>query len=162
MKTCTKCESSRELSDFPQDRTKRDGLHSICRACHSAQKKLWRSNPENRESGRLRSKSWREANPEKSARSVRSSTIKAKYGIDQDRFEEMLAAQGGQCAICGATSPRLSWGKHLHIDHCHETGKVRGLLCQPCNTSLGRFGDNPDLLRKAAEYVENGGVPSKS
>lgn len=56
----------------------------------------------------------------------------------------------GVCHICGGVDK----DRNLAIDHCHQTGKMRGLLCMGCNTALGRFKDNPDLLRKAAEYIE--------
>lgn len=64
----------------------------------------------------------------------------------------MLDAQGGGCAICGERNPK---GKHsgFHVDHCHKTGRVRGILCHGCNVSLGHFKDDPALLRRAAEYV---------
>ncbi len=71
-------------------------------------------------------------------------------------YELLLAQQKGQCAICPATIGRMHKGmpERLAIDHCHETGKVRGLLCAKCNRALGLL-SNPTLLRKAAEYMEN-------
>jgi hypothetical protein len=64
-------------------------------------------------------------------------------------------SQNGVCAICG--SPPTGTRSHglLAIDHCHDTLKIRGLLCNNCNNGLGRFKDNPDSLRKAADYLEN-------
>lgn len=61
----------------------------------------------------------------------------------------MAEAQGGKCAICKSAGS----GK-LHVDHCHESGKVRQLLCNTCNGGLGLFKDNPELMRVAAQYVE--------
>lgn len=75
-----------------------------------------------------------------------------KYGITADEYTRMVAAQGGGCAICGATE--CDDGRRLHVDHCHETGKVRGLLCAACNHGLGKFRDSPLLLRRAVEYLE--------
>lgn len=75
------------------------------------------------------------------------------YGIGTAEVEEILAAQGGVCAICGTDQ----WGGYRgrpHVDHCHKTKKVRGLLCDGCNNGLGRFADDPDRLRAAAAYVE--------
>lgn len=77
-----------------------------------------------------------------------------KYGMDRAAFDDLLAGQGGACALCASTQKGFNSGVGLHIDHCHETGRVRGLLCGDCNTALGRFGDNPALLRRAAEYLE--------
>jgi hypothetical protein len=66
----------------------------------------------------------------------------------------MLAAQDGACVICGTTEPGDNWHRGLHIDHCHATGRVRGLLCQNCNQMLGKAHDDPAVLRKAAQYLE--------
>lgn len=62
----------------------------------------------------------------------------------------MLAAQDNKCVICTAdfTSP-----KDMHTDHCHTTGKVRGILCQGCNQGIGNFKENPEALRRAADYL---------
>lgn len=72
------------------------------------------------------------------------------YGIDVADYERMFAEQGGACYICG----RAPEGKRaLDIDHCHTTGKVRGLLCSNHNRALGLLGDDPDLLIKSIEYL---------
>lgn len=83
-----------------------------------------------------------------------------KYKVDQERFEAMLAEQGGGCAICGSPTPR--WTGYWHIDHDHaccdrdgSCGKcVRGVLCQPCNVGLGHLGDDPKIVKAALEYLE--------
>lgn len=79
--------------------------------------------------------------------------VERQFGLTQLQYEAMLLAQGGGCAICGRP-PRASYPGTLHVDHCHDTGRVRGLLCQVCNLSLGKFNHDPDLLRRAAEYLE--------
>lgn len=87
--------------------------------------------------------------------------MRSRYGIDADEYQRIHDAQGGVCAICGnAETSRHSSGavKSLAIDHCHESGDVRGLLCHRCNRVLGLLGDDPDLIRVAAEYVEMGGA----
>lgn len=81
----------------------------------------------------------------------RSSVIKATYGIDIARFNQMVSEQGGVCAVCGGVQ---SDGRRLAIDHCHKTGVIRGLLCSPCNTSIGHAKDNPERLRALADYLE--------
>ena len=73
-----------------------------------------------------------------------------KYGLSETDYDELLESQHGVCAICG-TGPN---GENLAVDHCHESGKVRGLLCQSCNTGLGRFRDNTDFLANAIEYLK--------
>ena len=74
-----------------------------------------------------------------------------RYGITHADYERILKAQGGVCAICESTETK-KWD-HFSVDHNHETGEVRGLLCATCNTGLGQFQDAPDLLIKAANYL---------
>jgi hypothetical protein len=73
--------------------------------------------------------------------------LKRRYGITAEEVDEMLEAQGGLCAIC-RTEPAA------HVDHDHDTGEVRELLCFNCNGGLGQFKDDPEVLRAAADYVE--------
>jgi len=70
----------------------------------------------------------------------------------------MVESQGNRCAICGTDRPG-GRGVYWHIDHCHETGRVRGLLCYGCNTLLGAAKDNPETLRSALEYINRALVP---
>lgn len=75
--------------------------------------------------------------------------VKCLYGVD---YDELVAKQDGKCAVCG-TGP----GKfRLAVDHCHATGKVRGLLCVTCNLAAGYLRDNPELVRRLADYLEKG------
>ncbi len=74
-----------------------------------------------------------------------------RYGVTKERFEAMFVAQGGLCLICHETN--IS-NRRLGVDHCHATGKVRGLLCGRCNTAIGQLRDRPDLARAAAIYLE--------
>jgi hypothetical protein len=73
-----------------------------------------------------------------------------KYGLSREQYEALLLAQDGRCAICSSTR---SAKRRLAVDHDHETGAVRALLCVPCNAGLGGFGDRADLLEKAALYL---------
>jgi hypothetical protein len=80
------------------------------------------------------------------------------YDITPEKYIEMLTTQNGVCDICGEKEMVIN-GKSgkirdLAIDHCHATGKVRALLCNPCNTAIGLLKDNPATLRKAADYLE--------
>jgi hypothetical protein len=79
-----------------------------------------------------------------------------KYGLKLEALEAMLEAQGGGCAICLTKLDGVQM-RGGHVDHCHTAGKVRGILCQVCNTALGKFRDNPEIMRRAANYVEAGG-----
>lgn len=78
--------------------------------------------------------------------------MKKTYGLGFDEYNATLEAQGGVCAICNAAPPNHR-KKRLSIDHCHTTGRVRGLLCDPCNRALGLLKDNPDLMLKAISYL---------
>lgn len=100
----------------------------------------------------------------RSKRSSESQRVRniARYGLTVEQFDEMVAAQGGVCAICGqapvavkgiAPALRPARDPVLHIDHDHETGRVRGLLCTRCNSGIGFFGDNAKLLRVAVKYL---------
>jgi hypothetical protein len=75
-----------------------------------------------------------------------------KYGITPDEFLEMLEKQEGKCKICG-NKPTTQRG--LHVDHCHKSGVVRGLLCHGCNTGLGNMKEDPEILLKAIAYLRN-------
>ena len=83
-------------------------------------------------------------------------SIKKLYGITEEEYLEMYESQGGVCKICGMaeTSTHRKVVKRLAVDHCHTTGKIRGLLCASCSTGLGLFRDTPDLLIKASNYLK--------
>ena len=89
--------------------------------------------------------------------------LKRKYGINERIYNEILESQGGICGICGAFNRHPTrWGNvsdKLVVDHCHSTGKVRGLLCHNCNAGLGHFKDSQVRLTSAIEYIRrhNGG-----
>lgn len=107
------------------------------------------------------SKRWREKNKGR-AREARLARYRAhperayerqlryQYGIELKDRDQMLIAQNFECAGCGASF----WDVLPCVDHCHTTGKVRGILCKPCNTSLGAVRDNPATLRRLADYIE--------
>lgn len=84
----------------------------------------------------------------------RNTQLRAKFGLSRQEYLALLAAQGGRCAICGTTEPGGRWGTGFPLDHDHVTGKTRGILCTRCNRLLGMMGDDPALLRAAAEYLE--------
>lgn len=89
----------------------------------------------------------------------RAGRIKIQYGLSVDDFNRLLSAQGGTCAICPATKGSAR-GEQLHIDHCHDTGVIRGLLCTNCNQGLGKFGDDPDRLMTAVRYLRSASANS--
>lgn len=108
---------------------------------------------ENPEKNREYCRKYREKNPEKVHETQRKNELKRKYGLTLEQYEEILSKQEGICVICHKPCPT---GKRLAVDHKHETDKVRGLLCRPCNAALGLFKDSHELLRVAADYLEKG------
>jgi hypothetical protein len=104
------------------------------------------SDAEQKRKWREQSQKWRDANPEKH----RNGVLRRKYGVTTDEYDEMLAEQGGVCAICRGIN--LS-GRRLAVDHDHETDRPRGLLCSTCNTGIGGLKDDPELLIAAAAYL---------
>lgn len=78
--------------------------------------------------------------------------LKRNYGIGLDEYSEMLVSQDGKCAICEVNQKELK--TRFSVDHDHKTGHVRGLLCHRCNMGLGMFLDNPDIVSRAAKYLE--------
>lgn len=88
-------------------------------------------------------------------RNVRNTELKKQYGITLDQWEKMHEEQGGVCAICKACeSEKSTRYSNLAVDHCHATGRVRGLLCNACNRAVGFLQDDPARARRLAEYLE--------
>jgi hypothetical protein len=104
-------------------------------------------------------KVWRDRNPDYHKNRYRSRKehwkfyyLLKRYGVSRERYEVLLRELGGRCPICGTDKPGGSgtW----HVDHNHETGQVRGLLCNDCNIGLGAMKDSPDVMRRAILYME--------
>lgn len=141
MKRCCTCRETKPLAAFYADPRYRDGHGSRCKDCtKTAAIKSHRDNPERTKAN---TKRWREKMKDQLPEYQR----RRKFGIPFGTYDRMLAEQGGACAICRAEFPRLL------IDHCHASGKVRGLLCNNCNTGIGMFSDDPQLMQAAAQYV---------
>ena len=154
-KKCTQCAVVKPLTEFY-----REGKTSQCKKCDNARNLAWRTrNPE-------RVKEWDKAyyakNSEKikayvaqwnrdNAEVYRARKMQQRYGITPAQYDAILQVQNGTCAICYRVETR---GRGvLHIDHCHATGAVRGLLCFDCNTMLGKVKDVPETLDRAAQYL---------
>ena len=87
--------------------------------------------------------------------------LKRAYGLTLEGYYELLEKQGGQCATCDAKPEDQHHGR-LDVDHNHETGEVRGLLCNTCNRGIGFSGDNPDVLERQAAYLRERGTYGRS
>jgi len=142
-KKCTECGVFKPRSNFGPHGKARGGVRSPCKLCESVmQKAKYKLNPSN------------------SAKIQRRSRIKVKYGLTMAGYESILESQGGMCAICGTNTPGGRCGDAgpvFSVDHCHTTGRIRGLLCTLCNTALGGFKDNQLFLCRAIEYLKKGG-----
>ena len=130
LKSCSTCRIDKPADAYHRSRSTRDGLDPRCRDCRRGG---------TQDMGRKRS-----------GQHLRL------YGITEQQYAELRATQSDLCAICQQPETMTYRGqvKTLSIDHDHTTGKVRGLLCAACNFALGKFRDDPALLRAAADYLE--------
>jgi hypothetical protein len=158
VKCCKKCGESKPLSEYYRATGMKDGHRSECKDCHKAKQQIWYQ--ANREHSIAQVKRWQQENKEhlhayrreyrqRRKAEERDAYLRRTFGISQADYETLLAKQGGGCAICGKPPGNTA----LHVDHDHETGKVRGLLCVGCNNALGQFHDDPHLLHRAIDYV---------
>jgi hypothetical protein len=138
-KACTRCGLTQPLAAFSSCKYKWDGRQSVCRRCDRAYKKDFKSHPD----GRVRVSGWE-----------KRSKLKYRYGITLDDYERLLAEQDGRCAICGKLPKGIGREVRLHVDHDHDTGRVRGLICLKCNSALAQFGDSLEGVMKAVEYLK--------
>lgn len=145
-KYCFKCESWKPLDNFYFD-SARNAHNSPCKSCRIP----------------LASKAavgWKKANPKKVKLSEAAGKRKSNYGLTQEDFLSMLEAQDNSCAICFKPLSITSSDKASkpHVDHCHVSGVVRGLLCLTCNTGIGMLNDSVDLLEAAKQYLLSHGA----
>ncbi|MFE0383517.1 endonuclease VII domain-containing protein [Streptomyces bungoensis] len=170
---CSACQRFLPASAFADNRSRPDGLQTNCRECaaeyyrrrQQARGRTVREKVDVPEGYKL-CRACGEVKPHtewhrnatasdglstrcKACRAVRSREdhLKRQYGITEAERDELIVSQGGVCCICLAAPP-------AHVDHCHNTGRVRGVLCFSCNAALGQFKDQPEAIRRAAAYVE--------
>lgn len=148
MKTCSKCGKNKFVTKFTKDVSKRDKLHSSCRECASEWNRQYYQRNKNKIDARNRL--YYKANKESINTGCRNWYLKHHHNITIDEYDVMFEQQDGVCAICGL--PQLM--KRLSIDHNHQTGYTRGLLCVKCNSFIGLACDDIELLRVAIEYLE--------
>ena len=153
-KRCYRCKKVKPVTEFGQNRSRKDGLSHPCRECKSEMEQIRLADPERRTKRLAYKKEWREARREHLKQLDRNITA-SKYGITHEQYEAMFKAQNGLCAICGKPETRIIKGSLslLSIDHDHATGKVRGLLCQWCNRMLGAV-ENEAFVPAAMEYLK--------
>lgn len=165
MKKCGHCERELSLDCFQKNRSAPDGLQYICKdcsreaskRCRERRKHLWlqtispwkNRSDKNREQSNARARERRKRNPEKHREAQKQYGLKTKYGISVDLKLALIQAQGGICAIC---PKEIDFS--CATDHHHKKNFMRGMLCKQCNSALGLFKDSSEILRRAADYLD--------
>jgi len=134
MKKCTKCGEQKPLSEFYKTKLKKDGFQSCCKICAD-----------------IANKKTKEKDPQKYAEMRRKNKLKKKYNLTLENFNVLKIKQKSSCAIC---KNKLKIGNGTHVDHCHKTGDVRGLLCNSCNRGIGYLQDSIEILKSAVNYLK--------
>lgn len=140
MKTCGICKETKELDAFHNKKGAKDGKQSQCKVCNIARVKTWQAdNPEKHEAN------WKHttANRDMFARKAK------RYGLSVEELQKLMDKADGKCEICSREP--VKW---LVVDHCHETLRVRGIICERCNQGLGLFADNIEFMKSAIEYLQ--------
>lgn len=154
VKTCTKCGETKPVLEFYLHRGTKDGRTTYCAACQRAASRAWTA--ANAERVRERNAEYVASHPKETRRRGRQGQLRL-YGLNEAQYAAMLAEQNGVCAICLQTEryidARTGEPRKLSVDHDHTTGKNRGLLCGHCNRGIGQFSDEPERLRRAADYL---------
>lgn len=151
-KWCTRGKHMVPIDGFHNDRGSIDGKQQWCKECQAQRQR------EDRENRAAYQRAWKARNPELHQQKARDYHLMRRFKMTQRDFDDMLEKQGFACAACGNSDPH---GANWHIDHDHACcdgyatcGEcVQAILCNPCNTTIGRFNDNPELLYKLAEYI---------
>ena len=148
MRKCSKCKETKEKDLFGLIKVKNKIYsHSICKKCKNKMKE-----------DRLKDKNKRsDKYIIKRAKISRKTRLRVKYNMTIEEYDNLLLLQNNVCKICFKEETAVNFKGNiqmLSVDHCHTTGKVRGLLCSNCNTGLGMFKDNPEYLENAIKYLK--------
>jgi Recombination endonuclease VII len=155
---CRTCNTRKPDSEFGKDPRSKNFRAWRCKECARAAHRRWADgNREHvRDTARASARKSRALEPSRSRLAVRKHNLKKKYGLSPEGAQSMLDAQDGKCGICelniSFTSDRVDTTA-AHIDHDHDTGKLRGVLCSMCNTAIGKLKDSPVILRSALAYL---------
>jgi hypothetical protein len=141
VKACSDCHIFKPYTEYAVDRRNGNRM-AKCKSCRSRINREWRKRQPDYEKIRY----------QKDKVAVRERHLRRKYGVDLAEYGRLLVDQGGCCAICGAAE-RDQFKSVFHVDHCHKTGEVRGLLCRGCNHMLGVVSDDPTVLQRAIGYL---------
>ena len=140
MKTCKTCGIEKEYSEFHKGKMNKDGYRPNCKKCRNKFNQEWYSD----NIDTIKNKYSYETN--------KNHKLKRNFGISYQEYLTMLASQNNCCAICNTNNPGA---RAFAVDHCHNTGVIRGLLCGNCNTGIGNLRDDIELLKRAIQYLEN-------
>jgi hypothetical protein len=148
-KYCSRCLEWKSLEEFSERAEMVDGRRSSCRECERQRNTRRReSDPE----GYIQyKKNWYQENKPQRSIKMRAANLRRLYGISVQQYDVLLANQGGLCAICRKVPTR----KRLCVDHDHETGQVRGLLCDNCNTGIAMLKESEEILHSAIAYLSH-------
>jgi len=159
-KSCQQ-ENPQPISNFNRNAKQKDGLQYYCRVCTATRTKAhqkrfpdkWagysrKYRVSNYDKHRANAKAFQLKNPD----SVKNTVLKRNFGITIEQYNSMFASQQGRCAICDTHSSEFK--RSLAVDHCHETGRVRQLLCHHCNTALGLLDDSIARVASVLDYLE--------
>ena len=153
-RVCTRCSVEKDINCFSKSKMHRNGIRPECRQCRNARARDYYKTPEGKKKVQKYAKKYNEANP----LVWKQRYLLRTYNITIQEYDELLKKQGGVCAICGRPeeirNPTARDRSSLAVDHCHETGKVRGLLCFKCNTGIGALGDDIEALERAISYLK--------
>lgn len=142
-KFCNSCKKSKNLNSFGADCTKTSGLTSNCKNCRSDAERIRRQDPKYKKQIQKY-----KSNPINKRR-TKDLALKRIFGISIEEYDVLFNYQNELCAICKQKQD----SKSLSVDHCHDTGRVRGLLCAACNQGIGHFKDDTQLLKRAIMYL---------
>jgi hypothetical protein len=149
MKTCKTCKKTKELKFFHKKKGGHLGVKTNCSDCCKTIDAKYYATPKHKEK-RLE----RQSKPEYQLY-IRSYRLKKKYGITLDDYDKMIKEQKGVCKTCKTNELSSTSDKYFAVDHCHKTGKVRGLLCGPCNSALGMVKENIETLENLIKYLKD-------
>lgn len=139
VKFCSKCKKKKFISEFGKNKQTTTGLSCWCKLCKCEDSKIFRKN-----------------NPELMKKQSRRLKLKFRYGLTPDEYDQMFKEQNGLCAICGKKETQCNqYGiQRLSVDHNHQNGKVRQLLCNRCNLLVGPMENNLELVDVVLDYLK--------
>ena len=149
IKKCKKCKTNKNLSEFYRDKLKQDGRVDTCKVCASVYyRKHYQLNKDKYREWQIKN---RNKDLEKYRKYYRDYQLKKNFNLTPEQYESMFDKQDRKCAICKREKSK----SRMAVDHCHKTGKIRGILCLYCNRGLGLFQDDIELLKISIKYLKN-------